>query len=534
VRGPLTGSGPVLLSHERACTERPGAAPYTLASHFRKSMMTADALLTATGVAKSYGSVVALRSADLTVGAGEAHALLGANGAGKSTFVKALTGVIRKDRGTITMGDDVIELRSPADGYARGVAAVFQDPALIPDLTVRQNFKLTGTDPAAVERHLAELDLGGLDFAERVADIPLPFLRMLDLARALAHEPRLLILDEITAALPADLSEKVFTVMARQREAGGSVLFISHRLEEVIEHCDMCTVFRDGHTVARFAPKEGREKRIVQSMLGDRVDAEVEEGRRARRVPVEDTEPRLVAEAIGDGRMLRDVSLSVRPGEVLGLVALEGQGQDALFEILAGDQRPRTGRLVVDGEVLTARHPAAAIRRGVALVPADRAHALLPKRSIRENIALASRARISRWGPIARRTEDRAVDRAVERLSIDTRAASQARRLSGGNQQKLTIGRWLAEGFRTLLLFDPTRGIDIGTKRQIYELIRELADSGAAVVMYTSELREIEFVCDRALVLYRGEVVAELPADAGEEALLNAAHGLHGAEVTTA
>lgn len=494
--------------------------------------MSTDALLAARGVAKAYGSVVALRSADLTVGAGEAHALLGANGAGKSTFVKALTGVIRRDRGTITMAGEPVELRSPAEGYERGIAAVFQDPALIPDLTVRHNLRLTGTDPGAVRQELAGLGIEGIEIDERVADIPLPFLRMLDLARALVHRPRLLVLDEITAALPADLAEKVFTAMARQTRTGGSVLFISHRLEEVIEHCDMCTVFRDGHDVARFAPQEGREARIVQSMLGDRVEAEVA-AERSRRNVADGVTPRLEVEGLSAGDLLRDVSLTVRPGEVVGLVALEGQGQDALFETLAGDRRPRAGSIRVEGRPLTAHHPAAAIRRGIALVPADRTLALLPKRSIRENIALPSRARPARWGPISRRREDRSVNRAVERLSIDTRAAAQARRLSGGNQQKLTIGRWLAEGFRTLLLFDPTRGIDIGTKRQIYDLVREIADSGAAVLMYTSELREIELVCDRALVLHRGEIVAELPADAGEEALLNAAHGLHRDEVTT-
>lgn len=494
--------------------------------------MSADALLAARGVAKSYGSVLALRSADLTVGHGESHALLGANGAGKSTFVKTLTGVIRRDGGTVTLDGAPVELRTPAAGYAQGIAAVFQDPALIPDLTVRHNLKLTGTDPAVVEEHLARLGIGGLDLGERVRDIPLPFLRMLDLARALTHQPKLLILDEITAALPADLSEKVFTVMAEQTRGGGSVLFISHRLEEVIEHCDMCTVFRDGGDVARFAPKEGREKRIVQSMLGEQMSEESAEGRRAR-AQAPEAEPRLVVQGLSAGTMLHDVSFSVRPGEILGLVALEGQGQDTLFDVLAGDQRPRSGEIRVDGKVLDARHPAAAIRQGVALVPADRSSALLPKRSIRENIALPSRARFSRWGPISRAKENRAVDGAIARLSIDTRAAAQARRLSGGNQQKLTIGRWLAEGFGTLLLFDPTRGIDVGTKRQIYELIREVADSGAAVVMYTSELREIDFVCDRALAIYRGTVVAELAADAGEEAMLHAAHGLQATEVST-
>ncbi|WP_019819505.1 sugar ABC transporter ATP-binding protein [Saccharomonospora saliphila] len=488
-----------------------------------------EALLKVRGIAKSYGTVVALRSADLTVRPGESHALLGANGAGKSTLVKIITGVLHRDAGSITMAGEPVELRSPADGYAKGIATVFQDPAMVPDLTIEQNLKLTGTDTAAVTRRLVEFGIGELSLAERTRDVPLPFLRMLDLARALTHRPRLLVLDEITAALPADLATTVFDVMARHISGGGSVLFISHRLEEVVRHCSMCTVFRDGGDVASFPPRAGGEQRIVQSMLGETVGQMAEETVGARRGPVERTDrpPRLVVENLRAGP-LRDVSFSVRPGEVLGVTGLEGQGQDMLFEVLAGAQRAREGRVVVDGEEISPRHPATAIRHGLALVPSDRSVALLPQRSIRENIALSSRARPSRWGPISMKKENRAVSHAVERLSIDTRAASQARRLSGGNQQKLTIGRWLAEGFTTLLLFDPTRGIDIGTKRQIYTLVRELADNGAAVVLYTSELREIELVCDRAVVLYHGEIVAELPADAGEEAILSAAHGFVG------
>ncbi len=492
----------------------------------------ADSLLVAEALAKSYGPVVALKSADLTVRPGETHALLGANGAGKSTFVKVLTGVITRDAGTITMEGQPVALRSPADGYAKGIASVFQDPAMVPDLTVRQNLKLTATDISVVKEYLAELEISELDLDERVSDVPLPFLRMLDLARALAHRPRLLILDEITAALPADLADKVFKMMAQLVSGGGSVLFISHRLDEVIAHCDMCTVFRDGGDVASFEPQEGSEQRIVQSMLGDTSASEEGEGPRPSRTPMEedDSPPRLVVDSLSAGPALRNVSFSVRAGEVLGVAALEGQGQETLFDVLAGAQRSRDGQVRVDGKRLAVRHPAGAIRRGIALVPADRTLALLPQRSIRENIALPSRARMARWGPISSKSEDRAVSGAVERLSIDTRAAAQPRRLSGGNQQKLTIGRWLAEGFETLLLFDPTRGIDIGTKRQIYDLIRELADDGAAVVMYTSELCEIELVCDRAVVLYRGEIVAELAPDAGEETLLSAAHGFVGAE----
>jgi ribose transport system ATP-binding protein len=221
------------------------------------------------------------------------------------------------------------------------------------------------------------------------------------------------------------------------------------------------------------------------------------------------------------------LSFTVRAGEILGVAALEGQGQDLLFGYLAGERRPPSGEMVIAGRPHSPRNPYDAIRSGVVLVPADRMLALLPQRPVRENIAAPLFNRIARWGPINRRDERRRVQNAIDRLSIDVRAQRQARRLSGGNQQKLTIARWLAAGFTTMLCFDPTRGIDVGTKRQIYALLRELAEAGAAVLLFTSELPEIQLVCDRTIVVYRGSVTAEMPAaDADEPALLRAAHGL--------
>jgi ribose transport system ATP-binding protein len=216
----------------------------------------------------------------------------------------------------------------------------------------------------------------------------------------------------------------------------------------------------------------------------------------------------------------------VTSGAVLGLVALEGQGQDTLFEVLSGDRKADRGELVIDGHPMNPSHPFDVIRRGVVLVPSDRLRALLPQRSVLENIAAPLYNRVAKWGPINGREERRRVGEAVKRLSIDTRAGSQVRRLSGGNQQKVTIARWLARGLKVMLLFDPTRGIDVGTKHQVYDLIRGLADEGAAIIMFTSELREIALVCDRSSVLHNGRIVAELPADAGESTLLHAAHGL--------
>ena len=487
-------------------------------------------LLTAREVSKRYGPVVALRSATLVVEPGEVHALLGANGAGKSTLVKVLTGVIRPDGGLIEVDGKPTRVSSPAQAARIGLAPVFQDPALVPDLTIAQNLRLTGTPVAEVRRHLRELDLD-VDFAEQALDVPLPLLRMLDLARALARDPQLLILDEITAALPADLAERVFEVMRRQKESGRSALFITHRLREVIANCDRATVLRDGGDVGTLVPQEGGEEKIVEFMLGEEVaraagDAEA----RAPRERIElaaDGPTALEVRGLQVGDTLTEVSFAVRPGEILGIAALEAQGQDELFGVLSGQQRPTDGEVLVQGEPLRARHPYDAIRAGVVLVPADRLQALLPQRSIAENIAAPRFNNPRRWGPVGIREERRRVQGAIDALSIDTRAQRQVRRLSGGNQQKVTIARWLANGFQTLLCFDPTRGIDVGTKRQIYALLRQLASDGAAVLLFTSELAEIPLVCDRVVCLYGGRVTAELDAAGADEAtLLRAMHGL--------
>jgi ribose transport system ATP-binding protein len=487
-------------------------------------------LLTAREVSKRYGPVVALRSATLVVEPGEVHALLGANGAGKSTLVKVLTGVIRPDGGTIQVNGENVRVASPAQAARIGLAPVFQDPALVPDLTIEQNLRLTGTPVDAVRRHLHDLDLQ-IDLAEQALDVPLPLLRMIDLARALAHDPQLLILDEITAALPSDLAERVFDVMRLQKERGRSALFITHRLREVIAHCDRATVLRDGADVGTLEPREGGEEKIVEFMLGAEVARAA--GKAEATAPREPVEAAAAAATALEVRGLQvddtltDVSFALAPGEILGIAALEAQGQDELFDVLSGQRKPTAGEILVRGEPLRARHPYDAIRAGVVLVPADRLEALLPQRSIAENIAAPRFNTPRRWGPVGIREERRRVQSAIDALSIDTRAQRQVRRLSGGNQQKVTIARWLANGFQTLLCFDPTRGIDVGTKRQIYALLRRLAGDGAAVLLFTSELAEVPLVCDRVVCLYGGRVTAELDAAGADEAtLLRAMHGL--------
>lgn len=496
---------------------------------------TTRPLLATRQIAKRYGPVVALRSADLTVRPGEIHALLGANGAGKSTLVKILSAVIGSDAGAITVNGEAAALRKPSDALEVGIATVFQDPALIPDLSLEQNLRISQLGRSDVLPWLERMNLGHIDFGLQVSDVPLAVLRLLDLARALARDPQLLMLDEITAALTTDQADYVFDVMREWRDRGRSVLFISHRLGEVLALCDSATILRNGEDVAHLELEGVDEAELVTAMLGQELVDELAEasavdptvpGEAAAAPSVASQPVALAARDVHLRDKVNGVSFELRKGEILGLTALEGQGQDELFQVLSGDHRPSSGELLVNGERLNARSPYDAIRRGLVLVPADRQSALLPQRPVHENLAAPLYNRASMWFSLAG-DEDERVDRAVKRLDIDVRAGSQVQRLSGGNQQKVTIGRWLAVGFDTLLCFDPTRGIDIQTKAQIYDLLKELAADGAAVLLYTSELREVPLVCDRVLVMYGGRIVHEQPAaTATEEMLLTAAHDL--------
>jgi ribose transport system ATP-binding protein len=486
-----------------------------------------DLLLEANGIAKTYGAVVALKAASLAVRPGEIHALMGANGAGKSTLVKILTGAVRPDAGTIMVRGRPRISHSPAEARRGGIVSVYQEPALIPDLDIRANLRLTQTPVEPFRYWLSELGIGDLNLSRMAHQMPLATLRVIDLARALAIEPDVLMLDELTAALPANLTERVLELIGRQKGGDRSIIFISHRMIEIAAVCDRATVLREGETVGVVDVSHGSEDRIVELMLGQMVADMPTVAEQATTVGRAQEPARLTARGLASGTKLHDVSFELHPGEVLGVVALEGQGQDELFDILAGSERPSGGELLVDGSPVTLRHPADAIRSGVVYVAADRAEALLMQRSVQENIALPFTTSVRRWGLINLGGERKKVDGAIETLQIDARAGREVRRLSGGNQQKVTIARWVAGGVRTMLCFDPTRGIDIRTKHQIYLLLRDLAQAGAAILIYTSELKEIQLVCDRAIVIFGGRVVAEVDAaHADEPALLRAAYNL--------
>ncbi|GGH38116.1 monosaccharide ABC transporter ATP-binding protein, CUT2 family [Cribrihabitans marinus] len=489
--------------------------------------MTELPLLDASGIAKSFGAVRALTDARLTVDRGEIVALMGANGAGKSTFVKILTGALKPDAGQVRIRGAEARVGSPAQARRSGLVPVYQEPSLIPDLDVADNLRLADTPVDPFRAWVSELGIAGLSLSDMIGDLPLATLRILDLARALAAEPDVLLLDEMTAALPTDLVEHVLKVVRAKANDGLGVIYVSHRFTEISELCDRATVLRDGRSVGDLKIEPGVEERAVELMLGQKLALGLRDtaGGAAHRTGT----PRLRVRALAAAPKLTDVSFDLYPGEVLGVVALEGQGQDELFEALSGFEPPSDGTIEVDGTPMTFAHPADAIAAGLTFVPGNRAEALLSQRSVRENIALPFSARIASWGPLKLRHERERVGYAIDKLQIDTRAQGEVQRLSGGNQQKVTIGRWIAKGVETLLLFDPTRGIDVRTKRQIYPLVRELAENGAAVLFYTSELEEVPLACDRAVVIFNGRIVDIIDAAAADEAtLMRAAHGLTG------
>ena len=353
--------------------------------------------------------------------------------------------------------------------------------------------RLAGAANDAVRKWLAELGVARLDFSLLVRDLPYPTLRLIDLARALASEPAVLLLDEITASLPADLSERIYAMVRHWRDRGNAVIFISHRMAEVsADLCDRATVLRDGVTVGVTERAHGSEERIVALMLGaetarsGRVCASKLSG---PRTTPRDGQAALEVRGLSRSPLLNDVSFKLYPGEVLGVAALEGQGQEELFDCIAGSRRYDEGAILAHGKELKLRHPADAIRAGIVLVPANRlvgapAAAFDPRKHcvarFRRPLELGAdrNARGASARQIPQPNACRSTRARVRKLS----------RLSGGNQQKVVIARWLATGFNTLLCFDPTRGIDVGTKRQIYALVRELAAAGSAVLLFTSEL----------------------------------------------
>ncbi|HET7714802.1 MAG TPA: sugar ABC transporter ATP-binding protein [Bauldia sp.] len=470
------------------------------------------------GVSKRYGGVRALEKADLVVHGGRVHAILGENGAGKSTLIKIMAGVVAPDEGRMLFRGSEVTFPDPASANAAGIVCIFQELSLIPDLSVADNIVISnppttfGMIDRRAQRRIAEEALaraGGEDIHPMapVKDLPLSRRQIVEIAKALARRPSILILDEATSALTAADVSKVFDVLRRLRTEGLALLYISHRMHEIAEIADECTVFRNGRNVATYAAGAKTDNEVVELMIGREYRSVFPD-----KPPVapEDRKPVIEVRNLSWTDRLRGVSLVARPGEVVGLGGLDGQGQRELLLALFGVLKGVSGEVLVDGEPVSIGGPSAAKskRIGMALIPEDRkTEGLMLPMSVRDNLSLAALDRLSHFGVIDRAAERSAVGEMIRLLDIRTAGtAIPVGALSGGNQQKVVIAKWLMVTPRIILLNDPTRGIDVGTKQEIYQLLRKLADSGAAILFYSTDYDELIGCCDRVLVLYDGAI----------------------------
>jgi ribose transport system ATP-binding protein len=484
-------------------------------------------LLEFDSISKSYGPVQALREVSLACHAGRVHGLLGENGAGKSTLLGILAGATVQDAGRVRVGHEQIEpaIHSPRHARAIGVAVVQQELALVPSMTVTENIFLgrevqggAALDRAEM-RQAAREALGRLN-ADIDVDLPVEELsiaqgQLVEIARALAMETRVLALDEPSAVLAGDELDALFEVVRALRAQGVAVIYVSHRLDEVFALCDDYTVLKDGRVSGTGVVAETDTDSIIRLMVGRDVERALDQA------SGEPGELLLRAEGVTVEGLISDISLEARAGEIVGLAGLIGSGRTTLGKALFGALRITRGDVEVCGRRGPFSSPARALAAGLAYLPEDRkAEGLALDKSVRANLTMLCPAELrSGWRLISRRREADVVRRMIERLAIrtDPDGAQLVGRLSGGNQQKVVLGKWLLADPRVLILDEPTRGIDVGAKAQIYRLLRELADEGRAVIVISSELIEIVGLCDRVLVLSEGRLAGELHGEAATE-----------------
>jgi ribose transport system ATP-binding protein len=499
-------------------------------------MDAATPLFRMEGISKRYGGVRALENASLDVHGGKVHAILGENGAGKSTLIKIMAGVVAPDEGTMTLDGKAVSFANPAAANDAGIVCIFQELSLIPDLSVADNIAISrpprrfGMIDRRAQRRIAEEALaraGGEDIHPMapVKDLPLSRRQIVEIAKALARKPRILILDEATSALTAADVAKVFAVIKRLRSEGLALLYISHRMHEIAELADECTVFRNGRKVDTYAAGTRTDNEVIEMMIG-REYSHVFPPKPA--MVASDKAPVLEVKNLSWYERLRDISFAARAGEVVGLGGLDGQGQRELLLALFGVLRGVTGQTIIDGKAMSIASPRAAKddKVGMALIPEDRkTEGLMLPMSVRDNLSFAALDRFTKGGVIDRAAERKAIDEMVSLLAIRTAGtAIPVGALSGGNQQKVVIAKWLMNTPRIILLNDPTRGIDVGTKQEIYQLLRKLADSGAAIIFYSTDYDELIGCCDKVLVLYDGAIKRVLTgAEITERALIGSA-----------
>jgi len=491
------------------------------------------------GIVKSFSGVRVLDQVDFEVRGGEIHALVGGNGAGKSTLMKILEGVYSLDEGTVEVEGRPVQFRSSRDARGAGIAMIFQEFSLIPTLTVAQNVFLTREatgrigliDDREAERRTRELfGTMGLDVDPRrsLDQLPTTYRQLTEIAKALSQDARVLIMDEPTSSLARTETVQLFALMQRLKSQGISIVYISHRMEEIFEVADRITVLRDGRTVLTEDLANLTMQKVIDGIIGRKVEQTLEY--RDRHL---DSNAEVVLEVRGlvSGSKLRGVDLVLRKGEIVGLAGLMGSGRSELVRAIFGIDRVEAGEIHVRGRPISTAGPRGAVAAGIALIPEDRREqGLVVDHTIRENLLMPLLGRLSRFGLVDDGEGKRVTDSFIERLSIKARSINQpVRMLSGGNQQKVVIAKWLATEPQILIMDEPTAGVDIGTKGEIVVMIRQFADAGNAVIFISSELPELLAVSDRVLVMRDGRVERELTRGEihAEEDLHHAVQGVN-------
>jgi ribose transport system ATP-binding protein len=475
------------------------------------------AFLEMRGISKHFPGVQALDNVDFEVERGEIHALVGENGAGKSTLMKVLMGVYSRDSGRILLDGKEVRISSPKEAENLGISMIFQEFNLLPHLTVGENIFLTRLPRKSFLRTvdwkklwdnaseiLSKLEIS-LDPKSLIKDLSVAEMQMVEIAKALSVNARILIMDEPTSALTQEEIKKLFAQMRKLKDQGVAIVFISHRLEEIKEISDRITVLRDGRKIATVAVGEVTEEEIAEMMVGREVKTlfpkmEVRKGKVL-----------LEVKSLTRRGVFEDVSFYLREGEILGIYGLVGAGRTELVRSIFGEDPVDDGEVFLEGRKVSVKHPKDAVDLGVGLVPENRAlQGLLLNMSVRENIALPNLAKLSRKGWVLGFRERSVVQRQVQVLGIKTPSTEQkVLYLSGGNQQKVVLAKWLERNPRVLILDEPTRGIDVGAKAEVHALMNSLAEKGIGIIMISSELPEVLGMSDRVLVMRKGRIVAE-------------------------
>ncbi len=496
--------------------------------------MEAVPVIEMSGINKRFNGVVALSDIHLAVYSGEVHALLGENGAGKSTLMKILAGAYQKDDGRIRIQGKEVEIRNPQEAIDLGIGIIYQDLNLIGALSVAENIYM-GRFPvnkrsgrmdwkrlfAQAEAILGDLNMT-LDPRCSVGSLTVGVRQMVAIAKALSLHPKILVMDEPTAALSENEIRSLFGVVRRLQEKGVGIIFISHHLEEVFELAERATVLRDGQYIGTVDVREVTRDTLIQMMVGRKVEALFP------KEAAEIGEPVLEINGLTWGKRLQDIDLTVHKGEIVGLTGLVGAGRTELAQVIFGDKRPDAGSIRFCRQPVTFKLPRQAVLSGMALIPEDRCEqGLHTGMSVRENITLANLRKFIKVGRIQRQKEQAAAADSIKALNIRTSGPEQkVANLSGGNQQKVALAKWL-QGQPKLIIFDePTRGIDVGAKAEIYKLMCQLAKAGAGILMISSELPEVLAMSDRILVMYEGKLQAEFSGkEATPEKIMHAATG---------